>query len=325
MAEIQAECQSTDTQHPESPEPHCPRSRLGQGRIGSIPLHSSCSSVRRFPLYPLPVRIAILIPAFNEARWVAPCVERLIATPPPRVGDGADGVPCERTIIIVNDGSTDGTREILDGLAAKHASVRVVHQAQNRGKGAALATAIGEALRLGVDAAIVHDADLEYDPRDHEAILRPIIDGRADAVIGSRFLGQTHRVLYYWHAVANKFITTFSNMVSNLNLTDIECCSKAFSRRVLERLTIVERGFGVEPELVARLARMRVADDSNAQANAAAAPSAPSAGPSEGPMRPLRVYEVPVSYSGRTYSEGKKIQWTDGVGALVCIVKYGIF
>ena len=256
------------------------------------------------------MHIAVLIPAFNEARWVASCVERLIATPPPRVSESADAPACERTIIIVNDGSTDGTREILDGLAAKHASIRVVHQAQNRGKGAALAAAIGEALRLGVDAAIVHDADLEYDPRDHDAVLRPIIDGRADAVIGSRFLGQTHRVLYYWHSVANKFITTFSNMVSNLNLTDIECCSKAFSRKVLEQLTIVERGFGVEPELVARLSRMRLPES--------AQPPAPQ-------LRPLRIYEVPVSYSGRTYAEGKKIQWTDGFEALACIVKYGLF
>lgn len=255
------------------------------------------------------MRIAVLIPVFNEARWVAACVERLIATPPPSISDAADAPACERSIIIVNDGSTDGTREILDGLAAKHGSIRVVHQAVNRGKGAALAAAIGEALRLGVDAAIVHDADLEYDPRDHDAVLRPIIDGRADAVIGSRFLGQTHRVLYYWHSVANKFITTFSNMVSNLNLTDIECCSKAFSRKVLKQLTIVERGFGVEPELVARLSRMRLPESEQPQTRQ---------------LRPLRIYEVPVSYSGRTYAEGKKIQWTDGVEAMVCIVKHGL-
>jgi glycosyltransferase involved in cell wall biosynthesis len=260
------------------------------------------------------VHIAVLIPAFNEARWVAPCVERLIATPPPRVNESADAPACERTIIIVNDGSTDNTRDIIDALAAKHPTIRVIHQPRNQGKGAALATAIAEALRLGVDAAIIHDADLEYDPRDHDAILRPIIDARADAVIGSRFLGQTHRVLYYWHSVANKFITTFSNMVSNLNLTDIECCSKAFSRKVLEQLAITERGFGVEPELVARLSRMRLPDNASQPAPAPAAP-----------MRPLRIYEVPVSYSGRTYAEGKKIHWTDGVEALVCIIKHGIF
>ncbi len=265
------------------------------------------------------MRIAVLIPAFNEARWVAPCVERLFATPPPRVTESPDAAPCDRTIIIVNDGSTDATRTVLDALAARHPAIRVIHHTTNQGKGAALATAIAEALRQGVDAAIIHDADLEYDPRDHDAILRPIIDGRADAVIGSRFLGQTHRVLYYWHAVANRFITTFSNMVSNLNLTDIECCSKAFSRKVLEQLTIVEHGFGVEPELVARLSRMRLPDEpppsSTTQSPPAIAPT----------QRALRIYEVPVSYSGRTYAEGKKIQWTDGLEALVCIVKYGVF
>ncbi|MDI1288528.1 MAG: glycosyltransferase family 2 protein, partial [bacterium] len=156
------------------------------------------------------------------------------------------------------------------------------------------------------------DADLEYDPEDHEAMLRPILDGRADAVIGSRFLGQTHRVLYYWHAVANRLITTFSNMLTNLNLTDIECCLKAFRREVLEAVTIEEDRFGVEPELVAKLSGLHLRPTDSA----AAQPS---------PLVPARIYEVPVSYSGRTYADGKKIGWRDGVHALTAIVKYNLF
>jgi hypothetical protein len=155
---------------------------------------------------------------------------------------------------------------------------------------------------------LIHDADLEYDPRDHAAMLEPMLDASigADAVIGSRFLGLSHRVLYYWHFLANRFITTVSNVCTNLNLSDIECCFKAFTRRVAERLTIEEDRFGVEPELVAKIAGMRVRDEEG------------------GRERPLRIYEVAVRYAGRTYAEGKKIGWKDGFSALWCIVKYNL-
>jgi glycosyltransferase involved in cell wall biosynthesis len=246
------------------------------------------------------VRLCVVIPVYNEARWVDEAVARVLAVAP----DPAR----TRAIILINDGSTDGTRERVDALAGRFpADIVACHHDQNRGKGAALATGLARAREVGCDAALVHDADLEYDPRDHAAALAPIADGRADAVIGSRFLGQTHRVLYYWHSVANRVITTLSNMTSNLNLTDIECCTKAFAAPVLERLRIAEPRFGVEPELVARLARMRLPD-----------PSGPGA------VRRLRIYEVPVSYAGRTYAEGKKIRWTDGVAAIACIGRYGV-
>ena len=163
------------------------------------------------------------------------------------------------------------------------------------------------ALALGADIVLIQDADLEYDPRDHAKVLEPIIDGRADAVFGSRFLGDTHRVLYYWHAVANRFITMCSNMVTNLNLTDIECCLKAFTRPVIERIRLEEDRFGIEPELVAKVGRLRL----------------PAGEAGRGGTHAARVYEVGVSYAGRTYEEGKKITWRDGVSALRCIAKYG--
>ena len=162
---------------------------------------------------------------------------------------------------------------------------------------------------MGCDAAIVQDADLEYDPADHGRALKPILDGRADAVIGTRFLGETHRVLYYWHSVVNKGITGLSNMLSNLNLTDIECGTKAFTRAVLEEMTprLREDRFGIEPEMVAKLAKMRL-----------------DRGDGKG-RRALRIYEVPVGYAGRTYAEGKKIGWRDGVVAILCIMRYNLF
>lgn len=209
-------------------------------------------------------------------------------------------------MVLVDDGSSDGTWPIIQELAASHAINAVRHEV-NRGKGAALRTGITHALATAADIVLIHDADLEYDPSEHAQLLAPILDGRADAVIGSRFIGQTHRVLYYWHSVANSMITTMCNMATNLNLTDVECCCKAFHRRVLERITLTEDRFGIEIELIAKVAQLKIPQDDGL------------------PPRPPRVYEVPVSYSGRTYEEGKKISWRDGVAAIGCILKYSIF
>jgi glycosyltransferase involved in cell wall biosynthesis len=254
------------------------------------------------------VRLAVVIPVFNERATLPELVRRLDATPPPLAGLGPDR--CERRLIIVDDASSDGTAAIVDGLGAR-ADVTVIRHPVNRGKGAALRSGFAAALKDGADVVLVQDGDLEYDPADHEAVLRPILTGRADAVIGSRFLGQTHRVLYYWHSVANRGITMLSNMLTNLNLTDIECCFKAFSRPVAQRLVVEENRFGVEPELIARLAKMRLTRD-------------PAPGEPAEPPRALRIFEVPVAYAGRTYAEGKKITWRDGFSALRAIVKYNL-
>lgn len=246
--------------------------------------------------------IAIVIPVYNERRLLPMMLASLDATPPPTLPDGARAT---RLIVLVDDGSTDGSAALVEELAAREDAVVARHE-RNEGKGAALRTGFGLALEAGADVVLVQDADLEYDPADHQAVLDPILKGRADAVVGSRFIGQTHRVLYFWHMIANRLITLASNMLTNLNLSDIECCSKAMTRPVLEQITVRERRFGVEPELVARLARMRLAE--------------PDASP-----RPLRIYEVAVSYAGRTYAEGKKITWRDGISAMRCIVRYNLF
>ncbi|MBM4108322.1 MAG: glycosyltransferase family 2 protein [Phycisphaerae bacterium] len=249
--------------------------------------------------------LGLLIPVYNERALLRESIERLLATPTP-TAPGPEGVEAglDRRVFLCDDGSSDGTTEVVRELGEMPEVTPLFHPV-NQGKGAALRTALHAAVAASCDVLLVHDADLEYDPADHADVLRPILDGRADAVIGSRFLGHTHRVLYYWHYVANTMITRLSNMFSNLNLSDIECCSKAFTLDVARRLTIEENRFGVEPELVARLARMRLP------------------GP-EGRVRPPRIYEVPVSYAGRTYDEGKKIGWRDGVSALRCILKYGV-
>jgi len=248
------------------------------------------------------VKIAVVIPVYNEQTLLPVLFDRLIATPPPTL---PDGTPCERAIYLVDDGSHDDSPKIIDELA-KQADTTAIHQPHNQGKGAALAAGIAKALDDGADAIIIQDADLEYDPREHDSVLAPILDGRADAVIGTRFLGQTHRVLYYWHSIANRIITLTSNMLSNLNLTDIECGFKAFTRDAIKDITITEKRFGVEPELIAKLAKARLPDD-------------------QGVRRiPLRIYEVPISYAGRTYEEGKKIGWKDGVEAIWCIIKHNL-
>ena len=233
------------------------------------------------PLKKAEMLVSVLIPVYNEEDTVAQIVELVRAT------------PYTTEIICVDDRSTDGTRDILARLFADGRVHRVIHQERNRGKGAAIRAAI--AASTG-DIVIVQDADLEYNPADWPALFGPLVQGRADAVFGSRFLGGTHRVLYYWHSVGNGLLTTLSNMFSNLNLTDMECCYKAVRGELARSLPLRSERFGFEPEITARL--------SNANA---------------------RIFEVPVSYSGRTYMEGKKITWRDGVAAILHIIRYNLF
>lgn len=251
------------------------------------------------------MKLAILMPVFNEEGLLRAAVARLDAVAPPL--DPSTGESLSRRLVLVDDGSTDGTWKIIEELRSRPDVIAVRHES-NKGKGAALKTALHAAIAEGADVFLIHDADLEYDPADHGAALEPILSGRADAVIGTRFLGRSHRVLYFWHYTANRMITLLSNVLTNLNLSDIECCTKAFTRRVAQQLTLSEPRFGVEPEIIARLARMRLGD-----------PERPDAA-----QRPLRIYEVAVSYAGRTYAEGKKITWRDGISALRCIVVYNM-
>jgi len=230
------------------------------------------------------ILLSVVIPAYNEVATI----DRLIAT----VLD----VDVEKEIIVVDDHSTDGTREVLSALAAKHDNIRVICHEKNRGKGAALRTGLARARGRFV---IVQDADLEYDPAEYPKLLAPLVEESADVVYGSRFVGgDSHRVLYFWHMLGNRLLTTLSNVFTNLNLTDMETCFKAFRREVIQSVRIEEDGFGFEPEITAKLAAYRL----------------------DG--KPLRICEVGVSYHGRTYAEGKKISWRDGLRAVWCIVRY---
>lgn len=232
------------------------------------------------PLKKNDLLISVLIPVYNEVDTVAEIVERVRAT------------PYNVEIICVDDCSTDGTRDVLARLHHDGRIQQAIYQQKNRGKGAAVRAAITASHG---DIVIVQDADLEYSPADWPTLFEPLIQGRADAVFGSRFLGGTHRVLYYWHSVGNGFLTTLSNMFSNLNLTDMECCYKAMRGELARSLRLKSERFGFEPEVTARLAH----------ANA-------------------RIFEVPVTYSGRTYLEGKKITWRDGMAALFHILRYNL-
>jgi glycosyltransferase involved in cell wall biosynthesis len=227
------------------------------------------------------MKLSVVMPCYNERRTVREIVERVLAQ------------PYEKELIVVDDGSTDGSREVLRDLAAAHREIRLILQPANGGKGAALR--VGFAHARG-DVVLVQDADLEYDPADYASLLAPILQGKADVVFGSRFLSGPHRVLYYWHSVANHVLTTISNMCSDLNLTDIEACYKVFRREVVRSIAIEEDRFGVEPEIVAKVAR----------------------------IPGIRIYEVPISYAGRTYSEGKKIGLKDAVRAIYAIGRYGL-
>lgn len=229
------------------------------------------------------MKLSVVIPVYNEEKTVADILERVRAVELPGL---------EQEIVVVNDASTDGTAEILAGLDGS-GGVRVLTHPENRGKGAALAT--GFAAATG-DVVLIQDADLEYDPNEYGKLVRPILDGHADVVYGSRFMGSdAHRVLYFWHYMGNRFLTVLSNAFTNLNLSDMETCYKVFRREVLTGLAIEEPRFGFEPEITAKVAAGR-----------------------------WRIYEVGISYHGRTYAEGKKIGWKDGVRAIWCIVKYNL-
>jgi glycosyltransferase involved in cell wall biosynthesis len=230
------------------------------------------------------VKLSILIPLYNEQDTLATLVERVL-----EVDYGVD----EIELVIVDDRSTDASREVAASLAEARPEVRAFHHDVNMGKGAAIRTAMKNSTG---DILIVQDADLEYDPREIPSLIRLIRDGVADVVFGSRFLSSgPHRVLYYWHQIGNRLLTILSNMLTNINLTDMEVCYKAMSRNVARTLDIEENRFGFEPEITAKVAKGK-----------------------------WRIYEVPISYFGRTYEEGKKIGWRDGMRALVCIFKYNL-
>jgi len=228
--------------------------------------------------------LSIVIPVYNERDLLPQILEKIEQVKLP------DGL--ERQVVIVDDGSTDGTRDILRGLARERPDYIIHFHEENQGKGGGVRT--GLKLATG-DIVLIQDADLEYSPNDYPQLLKPILENKADAVFGSRFIGDSRRVLYFWHSVANKMLTTLSNMLSNLNLTDMECCYKVFTKDLADRLEITEPRFGLEPEMTAKVAKLNA-----------------------------RLYEVPVTYDGRTYAEGKKITWKDGVSALRCILKYNL-
>ncbi|SOD79501.1 glycosyltransferase family 2 protein [Spirosoma fluviale] len=235
------------------------------------------------------MKLSILIPAYNEEATIQTILERVLSVKLPENVD--------REVIIVDDCSQDRTQTCAQNYInqATGASIQYIRHEQNQGKGAALLTGIKAATG---DFLVVQDADLEYDPMEYSLLLQPILDNKADVVFGSRFLGgRPHRVLYFWHSVGNKFLTLLSNMVTDLNLTDMETCYKMFRLSILKEINLQEKRFGFEPEIVAKVAR----------------------------IPGIRIYEIGISYSGRTYAEGKKIGWRDGFRAIYCILYYNLF
>jgi glycosyltransferase involved in cell wall biosynthesis len=228
------------------------------------------------------MKLSVIVPVYNEKQTIHEILKRIEKT------------PYDKEIIVIDDCSKDGTRDILRDLESSRAipCVRFLYHEINQGKGAALRTGISAATG---DIVIIQDADLEYDPAEYGILIQPINAGRADVVYGSRFLSGPHRVLFFWHSLGNRILTLLSNMFTDLNLTDMETCYKAFRRELLTKVTIEENRFGFEPEITAKIAKLR-----------------------------CRIYEVPISYFGRDYSEGKKITWKDGFAALYCILKYNL-
>ncbi len=225
------------------------------------------------------MRLSVVIPVYNERATLRTIVARVLE------------VPLDIELVCVDDGSSDGSREILGQLSEQYPQMRAVFQPRNMGKGAALRRGIQGATG---DYVVIQDADLEYDPAEYSVLIEPLVQGKADVVYGSRFMGgRPHRVLYFWHSVGNRLLTLLSNCVTNLNLTDMETCYKVFRREVIQSIPLQEDRFGFEPEVTVKIAKLR-----------------------------LRVYEVGISYSGRTYEEGKKIGWKDGVRAIWCLMKY---
>jgi glycosyltransferase involved in cell wall biosynthesis len=235
---------------------------------------------RQLAIYPIPegFKLSVVIPVYNEKQWVREVIRRV------------EAVPIPKEIILVDDCSTDGTRDILKEFEAE--GHKVVYQTKNQGKGAALRA--GFACATGT-VVVVQDADLEYDPAEYLKLIQPILENQADVVFGSRFIGESHRVLFFWHYVANKLLTMLSNIFTNLNLTDMETCYKVFRREVLQGITLRSNRFGFEPEFTAKIAKHRPK---------------------------WRIYEIPISYAGRTYEDGKKIGLKDAFQAMFCIFRY---
>jgi len=232
-------------------------------------------------------KLSIIIPVYNEEKFIAELYSRVLQV------ELHTGISKE--VIIIDDGSDDGTKNIIKGFDDENTII--IDKERNSGKGACI--------RLGLEKAsgdiiLIQDADLEYDPNEYPKLLDPIISGKAEVVYGSRFKGgEAHRIIYYWHSLGNKFLTFFSNILTDLNLSDMECCYKVFRREIIQQINLVENRFGFEPEVTAKLAKLSKKDK-------------------------CRIYEVGVSYSGRTYKEGKKINWKDGLAAIKCILKYNL-